>query len=298
MKKLKMVITAIACLVITCTFSQNEGKAPDNKPAKCPMEINDAGFSLSVFSQKTPFGTFTDFQMLNPKSVLLSGNMQGYTMSKGAGSIGGPAFGASIGIGAADKDNTDNKSTTQLRIGISFSGLNMSNSLTKTDRVPFDTLTSSQTGQTIYSDSVTYHNYSMIYTSQQVRFDVSFIYRTNPAARWSVYGGLGLEGGESIIAYTDIDYNEYSSITPSSGLSTVDNTDKSSTERIVNKNNYGYAAYLPLGIDFRVGTKREFFKQFHISLETRPFVNYINIPELGTTGGLGVKVGLGLRVTI
>lgn len=298
MKKIKIVFFAIACMTITRAFSQDDNKVPENKPAKCPMQITDAGFSLGGFFQKSPVGSFTDFQLLNPQSVLLSGNMEGYTVSNGFGNIGGPVFDAGIGFAMRDKENTNSVSNTQLRIGISFLGLNMSNYLSKTDRVPYDTLTSSQTGQTIYSDSVTYHSYSMNYTSQQVRFDISVIYRTNPAARWSVYGGLGFEAGQSVTAYSDINYNESSSIIPSNGLSAVYNADKSRTERIINKNNYGYAAYLPLGIDFRVGTKREFFKQLHLFYEARPFINYNNIPELGTTGGLGVKIRFGLRVTI
>ena len=184
MKKLKLVFTAIACIVISASFSQNNDKGTNDKPAKRKLKIVDASVLLGGVSQQSPIGTFTDFQKLYPQSVLLSGNMDGYTVSKGTGDMGGPAFGANLGIIRADKENASSKSSTQLRIGVSFSGINISNQLNKTDSKPYDTLTSSQTGPTFYSDSVTYRKYIMAYKSRQVRLDLSIIYRTNPVARW------------------------------------------------------------------------------------------------------------------
>ncbi len=300
MKMTQMLFTSIACLAITSSFCQNDNKVQNENIKKRKLKVVDAAIAPGTGIHIGPLGSFSDFQRINPRSVLLNENMNGYTLSTGFMASTGPAFNANLGFNIANKEKTEYRSNTQLRIGITFSEISMSNYLSKTDRKRFDTLTSSQTGQMVYSDSVTYSSYSMNYKTQQLRIDVSIIYRTNPAARWSVFGGIGIEGGESIVSYTDINYNEYSTVTPAnstSGASNNFNTPDRS-ERIINKNTYGYAAYLPMGVDFRIGNKREFFKQLHVFYEARPFVNYTYIPELGGINSVGVKSALGLRVTI
>lgn len=287
----------MACAAVAKAFSQNDEKGNNDKLTKRKFKIVDANILLGAEVQQSPRGSFTDFQKLNPQSTLLSANMNGYIASKGYGGMGGPAFGASLGI--ARLNNENNKSTTEFRVGISFTGINISNSFTKTDTKPYDTLISSQTGQTVYSDSVTSHSYKMNYTSQQVKVDVSAIYRTNKAARWSLYGGIGIEAGETVMAFTDIDYTERRAIKPAYIISSSSgNNNLSQSERFINNNGFQFAAYLPLGIDFRVGAKKEFFKQLHLFYEARPFLSNTNIPELGSITGVGLKMGFGLRVTI
>ncbi|MDO9186080.1 MAG: hypothetical protein Q7W13_08720 [Bacteroidia bacterium] len=300
MKKTQMLFTGIACLAITASFCQNEINGQNSTIKKRKLKVVDAAIAPGMTFHVSPLGSFSDFQQINPKSVLLSENMDGYTISNGFMASAGPTFNANLGFNIANNAKTEYKSNTQLRIGITFSEISMSNNLSKTDRKRFDTLTSSQTGQMVFSDSVTYSSYTMNYKTQQLRIDVSIIYRTNPAARWSVFGGIGIEAGESIMAYTDINYSEYSTVTPAnstSGTSYSSNTPYRS-EQIINKNTYGYAAYLPMGLDFRIGNKREFFKQLHVFYEARPFVNYTYIPELGSINSVGIKSALGLRVTI
>ena len=253
MKKTQMLFTGIACLAITTSFCQSETKLQNEEIKKRKLKVVDAAIAPGMTFHVSSLGSFSDFQRINPKSVLLNENMDGYTLSNGFMASAGPTFSANLGINIANKAKTEYKSNTQLRIGITFSEISMSNYLSKTDRKRFDTLTSSQTGQMVFSDSVTYSSYNMNYKTQQLRIDVSIIYRTNPAAR---------------------------------------------SERNINKNTYGYATYLPMGVDFRIGNKREFFKQLHVFYEARPFVNYTYIPELGGINSVGIKSALGLRVTI
>jgi hypothetical protein len=300
MKKTQMLFTGIACLAITATFCQNDIKLQNEEIKKRKLKVVDAAIAPGITFHISPLGSLSDFQRINPKSVLLNENMDGYTISNGFMASGGPTFSANLGLNIANKAKTEYKSNTQLRIGITFSEISMSNNLSKTDRKRFDTLTSSQTGQMVFSDSITYSSYNMNYKTQQLRIDVSIIYRTNPAARWSVFGGIGIEVGESIMAYTDINHSEYSTVTSAgstSGTSYSSNTPYRS-EQNINKNTYGYATYLPMGVDFRIGNKREFFKQLHLFYEARPFVNYTYIPELGSINSVGIKSALGLRVTI
>ncbi len=307
MKK-SIVLAAAACFAISISFCQNGEKLPNEKTSKRKFRVADAAVLPALVIQNSPIGSLKDFQKMNPESELLKENMNGYSSSKGMmgssgtqigmGGFSGASFNADLGFAVGNNDNINDKSSAQLRVGISYCGIGMSNFINKTDIVRYDTLTSSQTGQTIYSDSLIHRSYNMNYKSQQLRIDVSIIYRTNTAARWSIYGGIGIEAGGAVSAFTDIDYSEYITIEPSNYTSSSYSSSHDRSERFVNKNSYGYAVYLPIGIDFRVGNKSEFFKQLHVFYEARPFINYTFIPELiGITGG-GIKSGLGLRFTI
>jgi hypothetical protein len=63
-----------------------------------------------------------------------------------------------------------------------------------------------------------------------------------------------------------------------------------------NKKKFACAAYVPLGVDFRIGKKRAFWKRTHLFYELRPSVT--TIPELRTFANAGVQQGIGLRVTL
>ncbi|MES2591953.1 MAG: hypothetical protein V4608_08715 [Bacteroidota bacterium] len=301
MTKLKVTFAALTCVVFTA-FGQN-GTTPENTGTSGrKIKIASASVMPGFIFQNSPVASLSDFQKLYPQSILLNENMTGYSSSGGYSASLGTSFNANVGIVKTDKDGAAS-SHTELRLGVSYSGMEMYNYVNKTDTKRFDTLTSSQTGQTEYVDSVTYRNYSMNYSTQQIRVDISAIYRTNPLARWSMFAGIGIEFGSSIKASTSVNYCEYSYTTSSYNSSSGggyggNNGSACRYETAVNKANIGGAAYLPIGVDFRVGNKRPFFKQMHFFYEARPFVNYMNIPELGTSTSVGIKSGIGLRVTI
>src|SRR5690606_33840629 len=134
---------------------------------------------------------------------------------------------------------------------------------------PYDTLTSSQTGQVVYIDSVYTQNYSMDYVSEQLRLDGSVIFRTNPEGRWSLYAGIGFTVGLSVNATTEIYYSKYGRIetrypngqTSHSYQYYYPGSYISKTETFRNKTNFSVSPYIPMGVDFRIGKKREFWKR-------------------------------------
>lgn len=143
----------------------------------------------------------------------------------------------------------------------------------------------------------------MNYTSEQLRFDGSLIFRTDAQARWSLYTSIGITAGMSINAQTDIFYdkmertemnypngNNYSSYSYSGSYNYE-------TEKYRNKNNFGLSTYIPMGIDFRIGKKREFWKWTHLFYELRPGINMTSIPELRTITNASIQHGLGLKVS-
>ena len=205
-----------------------------------------------------------------------------------------PFFNASVGINKYVSDKDNYTSASQWRVGINyFLYDNLNYNLAKKE----------------YKSSVwpwgydtTYHKkYSLRSYSEQLRLDVSYIYHIKKENRWSFYGGLGVTIGSSLKSYVTINYSESSSVEfqgttvhqpPKQNLPT-----KYRNETIKTKSQLGSCIYVPLGMNFRLGKKREFFKRLHLYGEMRLFVNSTTIPELNktlVTGG--IKGGIGLRV--
>ena len=197
-----------------------------------------------------------------------------------------------MGFQIRDKQKTGYSKKTMLRLGISyFSGTTMSCYINGQTKKRYDTVTSNTTGQTVYLDSTINKNYEMNYSSQQLRLDGSFIYRTNPDERWYLFGGVGFNAGFSIKANTEIRYNSYLDNNYSSNYFST-----SITEKYKNKNMFVGSVYVPIGLDFRLGVKREFWKRTHLFYEFRPSVNFTTIPEIKTMANTGLQHGIGLRI--
>jgi len=268
------------------------------------INVQDIYIQTGLFSERNTNGTLTDFKSLAPQSVILNSNMTDFSPSGGFSLTSNMMFSVMLGLQFSDKQKANYRANPLLRLGISyFSGTTLTGGLYKEDRKPYDTLTSAQTGQTVYIDSVNTKNYSMNYSSEQLRFDGSVIFRTNSKARWSIFTGLGITAGLSINANTDIYYSNSGraetrypngNTSYSYGYAGSGNY---KTEKFRNKNNFGASIYIPMGVDFRIGKKREFWKRTHLFYELRPGINITSIPELRAITNASVQHGLGLRVS-
>jgi hypothetical protein len=69
-------------------------------------------------------------------------------------------------------------------------------------------------------------------------------------------------------------------------------------ETFENKGGFGFGVYAPLGIDFQVGKKREFWMPVHLYMELRPGFNINQIAGLGTSFSAGNFSNIGLRFQI
>ena len=286
---------------MTVTFSVFGQEQP--KTIK-KISIHDIYIQTGMRSEHNAAGTLEDFYTLAPKSVLLNTDLSEYSQSKGFNYAINNMFSVNLGIQFSDKQKTTYKTNPLLRLGFSyFSGTTLTSNLRNEYRKPYDTLTSAQTGQTTYLDSVTTNEYRINYSSEQLRFDGSLIFRTNPDARWSLFAGIGISAGVSINANTDINYNKFTGIEPftaNDNLFTSYNyssSDNRNNEQFRNKNNFGASVFTPMGVDFRIGKKREFWKQMHLFYELRPGINITSIPELRTITNANVQHGFGIRVS-
>jgi hypothetical protein len=287
-------------------------------------------FSLPVFGQQEPgslkriiirdfyvqagvcsdrsMGTLTDFRTLAPQSVLLNNNLADYSQSDGFVFINNTVFSAALGLQFRNRQRSSYKTNPLLRLGLSYYSLtSLTGSLYKSERKTYDTLRSAQSGEIVYLDSVTTKNYQMNYSSEQIRIDGSVIFRTRPNARWSFFAGIGVTGGYSLDANTYINYSKSDRTEtrhPSGNILLSSRfyffstgSDNYKSEIFNNRNGIRLSAYIPMGIDFRVGKKSEFWKMTHLFFELRPGINVTSIPELRTNTTSSMHYGFGLRVS-
>jgi hypothetical protein len=276
--------TLFAALVLsTAAFSQN-------------LKISEIHISSGTGSMRGQDGTLSDFAKLAPNSAILgmdlsqlkpyNDNYNGFGLNSGSNFTS-----IQLGLQCAKMPKFT------FRVGIThvsnFGLLSAHGGFTETAR--YDTLTSSQTGQQTFIDTSYSRSYHMNYSDQQIRLDGAMIFRMFPEKRWSLHAGLGASIGMSYRASTSIQlwessYNYYS--TGNYGYGTGTN------ESFKNKNSLGAALYIPLGVDFCIGKKREFWMPFHLYAETRPSLNINSINGIGTTFSPGMSSALGLRVKL
>lgn len=298
MKSINFLVALILAPFSFFSYGQDLG---NDKPIK-RISVSDVyvstGFGVGLSNQST----LDDFKKLAPQSMLLTNDFSDYNQFGGYGFSGNGNFSVMVGLKFSDKEKNAYKANPLLRLGFSYSsGTSFSKFFNQQERIPYDTLISTQTGNSTFIDSVNSKQYGMTYKSEQIRFDGSLIFRTNPEARWSVYTGIGLTAGISLNASTQISYNESSYIeSMGDGYGNHNYGDfyfnADEREVIKNKTNFGMSVYVPIGIDFRIGKNREFWKRTHLFFELNPSINVNSIPELYTITTTDLQQRFGVRV--
>jgi hypothetical protein len=221
------------------------------------------------------------FRQLAPESKLLATDFSSYSGNLMRSMMSGSSFSAQVGFRFGSRERQYYRANPVMRIGLNYSSGTWLQGIQQKDSVIFrDTLFSSQTGQTIYVDSVERNNYYMNYNSDQLRLDVSFLFSTPREARWALYGGIGLQTGFSLRAETRIDYLQtIGTETMGNGSYPIASYDRftGSSEQIRHRGNFYAGFYLPVGVDFRLGKKRPLLKMMHLYAETRPAAGYVSI---------------------
>ncbi len=255
--------------------------------AQAQISINEIYLqSGSFFGQNK--GSLADFQTLAPGSSILQQDLSAYqTYPQMFFNLPGQSQSLSVGLGLGKMPNAT------LRLGLMHTSQNNAlttgGSYTETFRV--DTLTSSQSGEQYFVDSFSTHSFNANYAQEQLRIDASLLFRYNADKRWSFFGGIGANFGLSYNAATTVHhrvspYGDYFGYGFINDLMFID-FGTHETETFENKGGFGLGVYAPLGIDFQLGKKREFWKPMHLYMELRPGFNINQIAGLGTTFSVG-----------
>lgn len=254
------------------------------------VRISEVNLYTGFTTYRAEILTLEEAKIFAPGSVLLAQDFSGFSSSSGWSTYTSTNLHGSVGLTFNSKPNM------RLRMGFNYRGITgFYGSNNREDRYTFDTLTSAQTGTQYVLDSVVSRNASWHQTAEHISLDASLIFSTNAEARWSFYGGIGGTIGMAINVGTMISY--YETYQTPLGLQQVNYSFTSEHEEYRNSGYLVSSVYSPLGIDFRIGQKREFLKMVHLFYEFRPTVFVASIPELDRTSirlnlthGLGVKV--------
>ena len=275
---------------------------------KTRIRFNEFNAQVGLFSGMSSDGSINEFRDLLPESVLLKNDLTAYSQSYLVDYNYGSVLSANVGMQFRNKQKSTYNSNRSLRLGLTyFSGGELFGLFNYRTKKRFDTLTSNQSGQSIYVDSLISKSYAIRYISEQIRLDGSFIFRTNSSARFSMYGGIGFSIGASVNRNAEVLYNAGSKIELNDPFGTMSfsnnnsfvshNVDSYESERFRMKNSYGFSGYIPLGIDFTPGKYGKNLNHFHVFYELRPGINYSDIPESRSVTTSYIQHGWGVRVT-
>ncbi len=295
--------TLLLLFVILLMFTSSINAQEEKQKTAKSISISDLFIQTgtTAFSGRSIFGSLTDFKMLAPQSVLLNSDFSDYSSSSLYESS--QAHSIMLGLKFRDKEDPSKESNSQLRIGLSyFSGTTRGSFYKDSERKTFDTLVSNQTGQVYYIDSITSESTSLDYSTEQLRFEGSLLFSTDQAARWSFFTGIGFSAGLSINAQTDVNkfitaYKEINGKTYYTGENLYSDVTRDN-EVFRNKSNFGASAYIPIGIDFRIGKNGGLCKRTHLFYEIRPNINITTIPELRTYASTNIQHGIGLKFSL
>ncbi len=284
--------------VLLCTTSWGQAEMESTEPVvQKGFKISDFYVQTSMFDPRLSNGTIADFKELAPNSVLLQKDMAGFTMT-GGGYTNSTCFSGTMGIQLGSTNSGNFLSKLQWRIGFSYNtGNEISAGAYFRQRTPYDTLTSSQTGNQTVVYSHESENYGMSYSSEHIRLENSLFYFFNPNDRWSIFTGLGFNYGTSFNNRVAINYSETNYKDGGTDFYANDySTYSSETYNIANKSSG--SIFSAMGLDFRIGNKRDFLKRTHLYYEFRPSIQVSTIHALRTYSTGVLQHGLGLRVSI
>lgn len=308
MKLADLTVFAAVLLSSTAAISQDDTNNLGGEMPQKKYKISDVSVFLGTKMQSIPTQpNAANFSKLGSGSQILGSDFQSFEGQEksifpeqelSANSY--PLFGANVAFNLFGKDLTlKPKALWQLRAGLAYSSYSLQNIFLKVVTTPYDTTVSG--GQTTFHDTVRTTGYDISYKTSQLFLDAALLLRVNPAGIVSIYTGIGVFAGTSLSSRTDIAANKsYSTVSTNTSTNEVTYTEGSSSqssEQFKNKSTQQYSAYIPFGVDLKLG-KHGFFNRIHIYAEGRPFASVTSIPELGTSKAGGLKILFGIRYTL
>lgn len=217
------------------------------------------------------------YRKLVPESNIIKSDFSGLVKS-GVSEDAGIVQSLSIGLKIRNKAKTGYRKNMQVRLGVHYySDLYTNVNYLKTDRVPYDTLVSSQTGAILYRDSVNEQGIRLSHSSEQIRISGAIYFSTESTSRWIFYGGVGASVGSTAKNYTVLSNYEYSYIEYENDVPAQERKYKlNEYEEYLAKNSLAWSVFVTAGLDFRIGKKRKFWQPIHLFTEFKPTFDMVN----------------------
>ncbi len=235
-----------------------------------------------------------DVALITSGSTLLAGGLADHDYDGDAYEEGSGLFEAGIGLYPFRKQG---QAGPELRVGFLYGGRStIEGVFFRSTTTPYDTLVSSGTGQVYYIDSVHRSTYGVRYSAERFGLSTSLTWRTK-GRRWSVYGGVGLGGGVLLNARTEVSHSTQDLI-EGGYFAQQDGRGRYGTyasETFRNGTGWWCGLWTPVGLDFRIARRGDFWSRMHLYYELRPQLLFQGTPELGTHTGFGLQSVFGAR---
>jgi hypothetical protein len=240
-----------------------------------------------------------DFRRLAPESEILSADLSEYDQLSLYFPYPGVDMHAMLGIRFRHKAGEWMRNP-ELRFGVRYTrSVNVSNRIQYVEKFRFDTLTGAH-NTVAYMDSVTVREVDMRYEYDVMRVGASVLFRTYARGRWNIYGGLGMSLGAVLRSYTRISWSEshYEQMVLAYSAQSVDGPalEEQVVETHAGKRGFVLGLDLPLGLDFRLGNKKELLKRMHLYAELRPSLDFQFLKGLGNHAVPVYSQAFGLRI--
>jgi hypothetical protein len=265
-------------------------------------------FQFGAFAQSNAFAGFEKFRYLAPNSVILEDNIKsnypyyGYSMDMHTN----PFISLHTYFQPNAKSSSEAFKQLQVRVGLLYSG----GSWLRTGgfrevKTRLDTLTSPNTGASVYHDSIYRREIFMNYRSERIMLDVMLVVPLFTGTRIFPYWGVGVTGGSTFNNFTIIQdketiKKEYNS-SPHSGSSNPfysygpsNGVDRQET--VKNKSTLVTAFYVPMGLDLTIGKNHPILKRISLIAEIKAGIQSVFIPELYTIHKGFMQSSFGLRM--
>jgi len=231
-----------------------------------------------------------------PGSTMLQGGLPDHTFEHGPAVLGGGLLHASIGLTL--KENRAKGSSMKLRTGLGMAWVGgASSSFERTERFPYDTLTSSGSGGTLYADSVSRSTYDIRHTHQRIGLDIDLLFVKDFPGHWMLYGGAGVSVGTTLGGITRVEHRT------SRYIETLDNGRDQGVyvtedESVRTSGVFFTNIHVPLGVGFRFARRNPFWRSLVLTWETRPGITIGGEPTNTPGPRPGISFLLGMRVDL
>ncbi len=275
------------------------------------VRCNDFFIYLGDVSQINPVRTVSDFILISPNSNLLTNDFSDFrsiSNSEYNSSFfyGDGVLSMGVSLSFRDANKKSYNKNTLLRLGLTYcNATKFGLRLSKEGRFAYDTLISALFSTPVYIDSINTEIYNINYWADQIRLDCSLIFRSKIKSRLTLHSGIGFNLGISSSSVTTISYSNSTFLSSQidtrysiSGLADFNSVNIFTEERRENNLAYGFATYIPLGLDFGLGKAANDWGKLNFFGEFRPGLNYYWDPNLNGNLNPFIQYGMGLRVKI
>lgn len=267
--------------------------AQDERPG---VVWGSAYASMGVFADHRTDLFPGDIGRLASGSVLLSRDMSDHRFQQAMPSPGG-VFSAAASFHPLRGQEREGP---ELRLGMLATSQQAINALyERSVHIPYDTLTSNQTGAQYLVDSVVTSTYELAYRYNMAGVHGAMIWRTK--RRFSFHAGIGASVGVVYGANTVVQHWTVSTL-QSAGITgpvhEMEDVGPDQEEAFAHGAGYWWQWHIPLGIGYRLHRDHDLWGRMHLYYEIVPQMLFVQRPALRYTSGIGLQTHFGLRLQL